>query len=123
RRCVATLFTTKVHNFTGWLVELTTSNGEGAPSTQKSESIGVYLKPIIPVQGDKTSYALAVVNKNLLEVKKVEFALKSLSIPSDRLYHVWDLWTSEDHGAVDSSYVFKFELRPTSAVMLKLTLT
>ncbi|EYB92313.1 hypothetical protein Y032_0195g1475 [Ancylostoma ceylanicum] len=89
---------------------------------RKSESVGVYLKPVTPTQGENTSFALAVLNKNQLEVKDVEFSLKSLGIPKGNRYAVKDLWTGEESEAVDSSYIFEFKLRPTSAVMLKLTL-
>ncbi|KAL6725739.1 hypothetical protein Aduo_007772 [Ancylostoma duodenale] len=89
---------------------------------RKSESVGVYLKPVTPTRDEKTSFALAVVNKDELEVKEVQFSLKSIGIPTGERYHVKDLWTGEEGGTVDSSYVFKLELRPTSAVMLKLTL-
>ncbi|RCN37829.1 hypothetical protein ANCCAN_16262 [Ancylostoma caninum] len=34
-----------------------------------SGSVGAYLKPITPTRDDKTSFAMAVVNKNELEVK------------------------------------------------------
>ncbi|KIH54108.1 hypothetical protein ANCDUO_15747 [Ancylostoma duodenale] len=34
-----------------------------------SKSIGVYLKPVTPTRGENTSFALAVLNKNELEVK------------------------------------------------------
>ncbi|CAJ0589230.1 unnamed protein product [Cylicocyclus nassatus] len=37
---------------------------------KKSKSIGIYLKPVTPAQGWRTSYALAVVNKNEMEVKE-----------------------------------------------------
>ncbi|KIH52455.1 hypothetical protein ANCDUO_17444 [Ancylostoma duodenale] len=90
---------------------------------RKSESVGVYLKPVTPTRDEKTSFALAVVNKDELEVKEVQFSLKSIGIPTGERYHVKDLWTGEERNeTVDSSYVFKLELRPTSAAMLKLTL-
>ncbi|KAL6743810.1 hypothetical protein Aduo_016806 [Ancylostoma duodenale] len=89
---------------------------------RESKSIGVYLKPVTPTRGENTSFALAVLNKNELEVKDVEFSLKSLGIPKGNHYSVKDLWTGEESEAVDSSYIFEFKLRPTSAVMLKLTL-
>ncbi|KHJ78899.1 hypothetical protein OESDEN_21472, partial [Oesophagostomum dentatum] len=88
----------------------------------QTKSVGIYLKPVTPVRNGETSYALAVVNKNVLEVKKVQFSLKALGIHKGAQYNVRDLWTGEDRGTVDYTYIFSFELRPTSAVMLKLTL-
>ncbi|VDN22206.1 unnamed protein product [Cylicostephanus goldi] len=44
---------------------------------KKSKSVGIYLKPVTPVQGWKTSYALAVVNKNELEVKFEEITFSA----------------------------------------------
>ncbi|CAJ0589229.1 unnamed protein product [Cylicocyclus nassatus] len=89
---------------------------------KNSKSVGIYLKPVTPAQGWRTSYALAVVNKNEIEVKTVQFTLRSLGIPKEESYIVRDLWTREDNSNVTTSYSFEFTLRPTSAVMLKLTL-
>ncbi|VDM77323.1 unnamed protein product, partial [Strongylus vulgaris] len=88
----------------------------------KTKSIGIYLKPVTPLRGEETSFALAVVNKNILEVKTVQFSLKSLGISNEESYQVRDLWAGEDTGTVTAPYVFEFKLRPTSAVMIKLTL-
>ncbi|PIO73377.1 alpha-galactosidase [Teladorsagia circumcincta] len=55
--------------------------------------VSAYVKPITPVYGSDTSFAIAVLNRNN-RANDVEFKLRNLGLTNDRGYILKDLWSN-----------------------------
>ncbi|VDO42461.1 unnamed protein product [Haemonchus placei] len=89
---------------------------------RKNDSVGIYVKPVTPVINGLTSFAIAVVNMNQVEIKKVRFTFESLGLVNIGGYNLRNLWTGQDFGVVSPTYEYHVELQPTSVSMIKLTI-
>uniref|UniRef100_A0A7I4YZ10 Alpha-galactosidase n=1 Tax=Haemonchus contortus TaxID=6289 RepID=A0A7I4YZ10_HAECO len=89
---------------------------------RKNDSVGIYVKPVTPVINGLTSFAIAVVNMNQIEIKKVRFTFESLGLVNIGGYNLRNLWTGQDFGVVSPTYDYHVELQPTSVSMIKLTI-
>ncbi|KAK6042601.1 hypothetical protein COOONC_19896 [Cooperia oncophora] len=88
---------------------------------EKIEFVSIYVKPVTPVRNGNPSYAVAVVNMDDQKAHKVDFILKSIGITNENGYQLRNLWTGEDLGRVEPSFVYRVKLRPTSVSLIKLT--
>ncbi|KJH45949.1 alpha-galactosidase [Dictyocaulus viviparus] len=89
---------------------------------RQSGWINVYVKPVIPVLNDTTSFVIAVVNLNESEYEEVQFSIESLGLKNEAGYEMRDLWRRENIGHVNSSYIHHVKLQPTSATLHKFTI-
>ncbi|KAK5976470.1 Alpha-N-acetylgalactosaminidase [Trichostrongylus colubriformis] len=88
---------------------------------RRIEYVSIYVKPITPVLNGKSSYAVAVVNMHEEKDKQINFSLSSIGLTNENGYLLRNLWTGEDKGHVEPSYLLSFKLRPTSVSFAKLT--
>ncbi|WKY13790.1 hypothetical protein Q1695_004545 [Nippostrongylus brasiliensis] len=79
---------------------------------KRVDNVNIYVKPVTPVVDGKYSYAVAT----------VYFTLDSLGLSNQNGYQFRDLWTGEDRGRIRTSETIRVKMRPTSALMLKLTI-
>lgn len=85
-------------------------------------SVSIYLKPVTPIVNGNYSYAIALVNMNDEKTEKVHLTFESLGLTNEKGYHLRNLWTGEDLGRVLPTNELNVELRPTSAILIKLTI-
>ncbi|KIH45067.1 hypothetical protein ANCDUO_24897 [Ancylostoma duodenale] len=88
----------------------------------KSDNTSVYVKPVTPVQGNDTSFALGVINRHRTTNHTVEFTLDSVGMNHTAGYNVTDLWSGLYLGTFKPADTFNFTIPPTSAVMYKATI-
>ncbi|RCN41463.1 alpha-galactosidase [Ancylostoma caninum] len=87
-----------------------------------SENTGVYVKPVMPVQGNDTSFALGVINRHRTTNHTVKFTLNRVGMNHTAGYHVIDLWSGLDLGIFKPTDTFSFAIPPTGAGMYKATI-
>jgi len=89
-----------------------------------STSVGIYLKPMTPVD-EKTgdhSYAIVFFNRHLLQKADVSIkAISKLGLNHKTGYYTEDLFTGEKHGVLYPADGFNTKVNATGVVMLKLT--
>ncbi|EPB71337.1 hypothetical protein ANCCEY_09555 [Ancylostoma ceylanicum] len=87
-----------------------------------SENTGVYVKPVTPVQGNETSFALGVINRHRTTNHTVKFTLNRVGMNHTAGYRVIDLWSGLDLGVFKPTDTFSFTIPPTGAGMYKATI-
>jgi len=91
-----------------------------------STNVGIYLKPMTPVDaktGDH-SYAVVFFNRNLKDQANVTItAWQKLGVKAKKGYFAENLFTNEKYGVFYPADGFKTKVNPTGVVMLKLTVT
>jgi len=89
-----------------------------------STSVGIYLKPMTPVD-EKTgdhSFAIVFFNRHLLQKADVSIlAISKLGLNHKTGYYTEDLFTGEKHGVLYPADGFNTKVNATGVVMLKLT--
>uniref|UniRef100_A0A1I7X840 alpha-galactosidase n=1 Tax=Heterorhabditis bacteriophora TaxID=37862 RepID=A0A1I7X840_HETBA len=84
--------------------------------------IGVYVKPVTPVHGDYTSFAVGILNRNINTTNSIEFILEDIGLTNSAGYEVKNLWTGQMLGIMKPSDVYKTVVPSTGADMFKATL-
>ncbi|GMT10981.1 hypothetical protein PFISCL1PPCAC_2278 [Pristionchus fissidentatus] len=85
--------------------------------------VGVYLKPMTPVDSatGETSFAIGILNRNPVNRNSVEFVLGRLGLSSPGGYRIDDLWTGQLVGVFRPTDSFQTVVNPTGANMFKAT--
>ncbi|KHN82558.1 Alpha-N-acetylgalactosaminidase [Toxocara canis] len=86
--------------------------------------IGVYVKPMTPVdyENQRYSYAVAILNRNLVNQMDVNFALSKIGLTNPGGYLIEDLWTGQPKGLMKPSDVYSVKVNPTGVDFFKATL-
>lgn len=84
--------------------------------------IGVYVKPVHPLIGDRSSFAVAILNRSEKNANAVEFTLEHIGLRNPAGYMVDDLWTGETIGHLKPKDKYRTTVPSTGAGMIKATL-
>ncbi|VDP00824.1 unnamed protein product [Heligmosomoides polygyrus] len=84
----------------------------------KVSGISAYVKPITPVYGSDTSFALGFLNRNN-GTNVVEFVLRNLGLTNPRGYVVKDLWRARTVTKVGPDDRLRFDVPGTGAAMFR----
>ncbi|CAD6187009.1 unnamed protein product [Caenorhabditis auriculariae] len=81
--------------------------------------IGVYVKPITPTAGSRTSFAIGILNRNITNAKTVEVVLWTLGLKDEAGYRVKDVWEKSDLGILKPSDKLRTQVNPTGAALFR----
>ncbi|KAK6061340.1 hypothetical protein COOONC_00993 [Cooperia oncophora] len=85
---------------------------------EEISGVGAYVKPIVPVYGTDTSFAIAILNRNN-RANDVEFKLRNLGLTSERGYILKDLWSNAPTVKVSPDDTVRFQVPATGAAMYR----
>uniref|UniRef100_F1L2I1 Alpha-galactosidase n=1 Tax=Ascaris suum TaxID=6253 RepID=F1L2I1_ASCSU len=89
-----------------------------------TSDIGVYVKPMTPVdyENQRYSYAVAILNRNRSRQMDVELVLSKIGLTNPGGYLIMDLWSGQQKGLLKPSDIYSTRVNPTGIDFFKATL-